>query len=59
MTSSLVGSEMCIRDRALTKGSDSCSPPQGQAAAVLGRNGPITTQSVSYTHLTLPTMCSV
>eukprot|EP00975_Prorocentrum_lima_P054407 11411603-Prorocentrum_lima.AAC.1 len=62
MTSSLVGSEMCIRDRkrrqhqhpsrrsekATTCGKyASCEPPR------------ILFAPVSYTHLTLPTICSV
>eukprot|EP00975_Prorocentrum_lima_P047545 9938984-Prorocentrum_lima.AAC.1 len=61
MTSSLVGSEMCIRDRAClgepspelgssTHGDE--SPWQAEVGVV--RQGP-----VSYTHLTLPTICSV
>eukprot|EP00975_Prorocentrum_lima_P010676 2267448-Prorocentrum_lima.AAC.1 len=63
MTSSLVGSEMCIRDR----------PQAGPCAASLSlRRGAYKTKSparqtsgeqahppVSYTHLTLPTICSV
>eukprot|EP00975_Prorocentrum_lima_P028654 6021591-Prorocentrum_lima.AAC.1 len=61
MTSSLVGSEMCIRDS-----NNFRPPPQGPAQQV----GPEVTseeqekqkeesESVSYTHLTLPTICSV
>eukprot|EP00969_Alexandrium_andersonii_P107076 4722817-Alexandrium_andersonii.AAC.1 len=63
MSASLVGSEMCIRDR---------SSPQrelqmwwttmGGAIAGNGRPRWATTGrhgSVSYTHLTLPTICSV
>eukprot|EP00975_Prorocentrum_lima_P037120 7812748-Prorocentrum_lima.AAC.1 len=62
MTSSLVGSEMCIRDRA------SGPLPHGiptSAIPVVGRRAPTTIPSsckwpaVSYTHLTLPTICSV
>eukprot|EP00975_Prorocentrum_lima_P003606 787785-Prorocentrum_lima.AAC.1 len=62
MTSSLVGSEMCIRDR--LKGGHK----QGQVAASAGDalhaqrlEGPIAASqnTVSYTHLTLPTICSV
>eukprot|EP00969_Alexandrium_andersonii_P197271 8715208-Alexandrium_andersonii.AAC.1 len=62
MSASLVGSEMCIRD----------SRPSGRGCGVSalpeGRRGPLkkTRQSaqsvgapVSYTHLTLPTICSV
>eukprot|EP00969_Alexandrium_andersonii_P210520 9299703-Alexandrium_andersonii.AAC.1 len=63
MSASLVGSEMCIRD--------SCATPPDQALpqGVMGRSTqPITLVSgrffwgrrtVSYTHLTLPTICSV
>eukprot|EP00975_Prorocentrum_lima_P010814 2298024-Prorocentrum_lima.AAC.1 len=62
MTSSLVGSEMCIRDRP-------CSALQGPrcktlppVANVLQGHSPsdvIHSFAVSYTHLTLPTICSV
>eukprot|EP00975_Prorocentrum_lima_P002651 584781-Prorocentrum_lima.AAC.1 len=61
MTSSLVGSEMCIRDRSSRsrplRRSASCScaaagtPERGRR-----RNA---SSPVSYTHLTLPTICSV
>eukprot|EP00975_Prorocentrum_lima_P017295 3657985-Prorocentrum_lima.AAC.1 len=62
MTSSLVGSEMCIRDRHRLCGlrgaravCGGCTKPRparsDQASAPL--------QPVSYTHLTLPTICSV
>eukprot|EP00975_Prorocentrum_lima_P020963 4413980-Prorocentrum_lima.AAC.1 len=61
MTSSLVGSEMCIRDRS--------KPWRGMAGTTfllltgVGAKGlkPGTAMSepVSYTHLTLPTICSV
>eukprot|EP00975_Prorocentrum_lima_P041469 8709925-Prorocentrum_lima.AAC.1 len=62
MTSSLVGSEMCIRDR---------TDKQRQTDRQLGHhhssgNIPFTPmrahlleEAVSYTHLTLPTICSV
>eukprot|EP00969_Alexandrium_andersonii_P236665 10447998-Alexandrium_andersonii.AAC.1 len=62
MSASLVGSEMCIRD--------SCSPgglpppqeppPTGASRARRRRQsrGPVG-GAVSYTHLTLPTICSV
>eukprot|EP00969_Alexandrium_andersonii_P019024 830742-Alexandrium_andersonii.AAC.1 len=63
MSASLVGSEMCIRDRLraaaawraaarprIVTGARGCRP------GGLGRAGPA---SVSYTHLTLPTICSV
>eukprot|EP00969_Alexandrium_andersonii_P323660 14300357-Alexandrium_andersonii.AAC.1 len=62
MSASLVGSEMCIRDsrlplrtsrrartRSMGQRSTPCSPPFGACA----------TSTVSYTHLTLPTICSV
>eukprot|EP00975_Prorocentrum_lima_P044222 9271274-Prorocentrum_lima.AAC.1 len=62
MTSSLVGSEMCIRD------SVSCLRPQAEASAThhgvpqsSGQLGQYQhdVPAVSYTHLTLPTICSV
>eukprot|EP00969_Alexandrium_andersonii_P332432 14690520-Alexandrium_andersonii.AAC.1 len=61
MSASLVGSEMCIRDSSSAEG---CA---GAAAArpAAGVAGGETTaaqqekQPVSYTHLTLPTICSV
>eukprot|EP00969_Alexandrium_andersonii_P021578 944879-Alexandrium_andersonii.AAC.1 len=62
MSASLVGSEMCIRDRCLLN-----SPQLGQlpryrnkgiiAAGALWSTFPAS--PVSYTHLTLPTICSV
>eukprot|EP00975_Prorocentrum_lima_P040098 8422228-Prorocentrum_lima.AAC.1 len=63
MTSSLVGSEMCIRDRA--KGHLLPGGP-GRVPALPLHYLPDAAQcffvfflSVSYTHLTLPTICSV
>eukprot|EP00975_Prorocentrum_lima_P048728 10194652-Prorocentrum_lima.AAC.1 len=61
MTSSLVGSEMCIRD------SDSnCHRPQRRHSLTLrpsmrerARLNELELWAVSYTHLTLPTICSV
>eukprot|EP00975_Prorocentrum_lima_P036414 7660554-Prorocentrum_lima.AAC.1 len=62
MTSSLVGSEMCIRDREWNVYMVSTIPYRGQAfppdAATL-RTLSDTARPVSYTHLTLPTICSV
>eukprot|EP00975_Prorocentrum_lima_P002081 451420-Prorocentrum_lima.AAC.1 len=63
MTSSLVGSEMCIRDRPSTcRGADQTLRSQPRRAA-LGERADGRCQSaphpVSYTHLTLPTICSV
>eukprot|EP00969_Alexandrium_andersonii_P227033 10026382-Alexandrium_andersonii.AAC.1 len=63
MSASLVGSEMCIRDRAKPTGSSSpraCPGPSKRS----GLGGPSIRASprcspVSYTHLTLPTICSV
>eukprot|EP00969_Alexandrium_andersonii_P338391 14954977-Alexandrium_andersonii.AAC.1 len=63
MSASLVGSEMCIRDR-----EESAPGPAGQSrqthyhgprgtACCIRRNRP--PSPVSYTHLTLPTICSV
>eukprot|EP00969_Alexandrium_andersonii_P314811 13907709-Alexandrium_andersonii.AAC.1 len=62
MSASLVGSEMCIRD----------SPRAERQLRLLGKCGKLRTQrrwegmlrgspstAVSYTHLTLPTICSV
>eukprot|EP00975_Prorocentrum_lima_P046072 9634596-Prorocentrum_lima.AAC.1 len=59
MTSSLVGSEMCIREQVL-KGEGSSAvrktlinDERGMVLSILGYD------TVSYTHLTLPTICSV
>eukprot|EP00969_Alexandrium_andersonii_P193506 8546609-Alexandrium_andersonii.AAC.1 len=62
MSASLVGSEMCIRDRRRR-------PPPSQRRArqqgvapspILKDEGTESvTEAVSYTHLTLPTICSV
>eukprot|EP00969_Alexandrium_andersonii_P244482 10802497-Alexandrium_andersonii.AAC.1 len=64
MSASLVGSEMCIRDRpgsALSGGSDvSTFRAAERAIWPVGRAGTATSRgAVSYTHLTLPTICSV
>eukprot|EP00969_Alexandrium_andersonii_P109950 4850958-Alexandrium_andersonii.AAC.1 len=62
MSASLVGSEMCIRDRQAEPG------PQGQQLRAGGRERQEGCgrrdvdrhqEAVSYTHLTLPTICSV
>eukprot|EP00969_Alexandrium_andersonii_P299094 13222211-Alexandrium_andersonii.AAC.1 len=61
MSASLVGSEMCIRDRvevekaALRRGNDRVG--HGEAAPKSTRS--MQDAAVSYTHLTLPTICSV
>eukprot|EP00969_Alexandrium_andersonii_P257566 11387837-Alexandrium_andersonii.AAC.1 len=63
MSASLVGSEMCIRDRSFSArleqhgGGSPREPHDG------GTRGGTTAlrdlEAVSYTHLTLPTICSV
>eukprot|EP00969_Alexandrium_andersonii_P159674 7054883-Alexandrium_andersonii.AAC.1 len=63
MSASLVGSEMCIRDSTLVPnvGGDRGRTPE----VARGRTpeasdfGVHDSESVSYTHLTLPTICSV
>eukprot|EP00969_Alexandrium_andersonii_P201644 8908729-Alexandrium_andersonii.AAC.1 len=63
MSASLVGSEMCIRDSCATPNrtfhphrsrAGRWRAPTGVHCPARGRRGP-----VSYTHLTLPTICSV
>eukprot|EP00969_Alexandrium_andersonii_P116165 5136825-Alexandrium_andersonii.AAC.1 len=62
MSASLVGSEMCIRDRSTPAGfapAPVAAPlpaPAPAQAWVLAR---VRAGAVSYTHLTLPTICSV
>eukprot|EP00969_Alexandrium_andersonii_P084456 3724783-Alexandrium_andersonii.AAC.1 len=62
MSASLVGSEMCIRDRSMQAAALALSPqPPRDPERSLG-TAPETKQAaqpVSYTHLTLPTICSV
>eukprot|EP00969_Alexandrium_andersonii_P226390 9997231-Alexandrium_andersonii.AAC.1 len=62
MSASLVGSEMCIRDSCCFRGRRSLSP-MGESVWVCClvsqhrvKHG---VSAVSYTHLTLPTICSV
>eukprot|EP00969_Alexandrium_andersonii_P272403 12039040-Alexandrium_andersonii.AAC.1 len=62
MSASLVGSEMCIRDRALVHSDCSATrqtQQRHQACANMGCLGANGIFAVSYTHLTLPTICSV
>eukprot|EP00975_Prorocentrum_lima_P035380 7429113-Prorocentrum_lima.AAC.1 len=62
MTSSLVGSEMCIRDSTPTPRACTAQPSTGTTTASLWRSddgAQHTFTPVSYTHLTLPTICSV
>eukprot|EP00969_Alexandrium_andersonii_P114002 5039329-Alexandrium_andersonii.AAC.1 len=61
MSASLVGSEMCIRDRGKTQ-----TTAVSKAGTVRGVGPPKIRDQlspgvvpVSYTHLTLPTICSV
>eukprot|EP00969_Alexandrium_andersonii_P326509 14426676-Alexandrium_andersonii.AAC.1 len=62
MSASLVGSEMCIRDRL---GTHAKHDVIGNGTAVASGEGggheshPHVHRTVSYTHLTLPTICSV
>eukprot|EP00975_Prorocentrum_lima_P004625 1006860-Prorocentrum_lima.AAC.1 len=63
MTSSLVGSEMCIRDRWRSVHFQT-SPCDCVATMMTVRATSVTIHcrvgvAVSYTHLTLPTICSV
>eukprot|EP00975_Prorocentrum_lima_P044304 9288225-Prorocentrum_lima.AAC.1 len=62
MTSSLVGSEMCIRDRMSVSNVGVVSRDVVALPAspfLRSRLILVTIVSVSYTHLTLPTICSV
>eukprot|EP00975_Prorocentrum_lima_P022246 4678717-Prorocentrum_lima.AAC.1 len=63
MTSSLVGSEMCIRDSFCVIGLVWLSAYHGtkdlQFLMPIQRSHMLWTGPVSYTHLTLPTICSV
>eukprot|EP00969_Alexandrium_andersonii_P191960 8477965-Alexandrium_andersonii.AAC.1 len=62
MSASLVGSEMCIRDRLwtnlITPGLPRCIHDSGFHEAFITRVSRAQ-EPVSYTHLTLPTICSV
>eukprot|EP00975_Prorocentrum_lima_P038360 8063550-Prorocentrum_lima.AAC.1 len=61
MTSSLVGSEMCIRDssRALRDRVAKVAGVRQFATSPGGADTQYKVLPVSYTHLTLPTICSV
>eukprot|EP00969_Alexandrium_andersonii_P305393 13499330-Alexandrium_andersonii.AAC.1 len=60
MSASLVGSEMCIRDRAPHRWRE---PSAGTIWSAASRSPEpticVSGSAVSYTHLTLPTICSV
>eukprot|EP00969_Alexandrium_andersonii_P348810 15422831-Alexandrium_andersonii.AAC.1 len=61
MSASLVGSEMCIRDSLeavppARRDANKCLRPARVAQRRTASSAPT---SVSYTHLTLPTICSV
>eukprot|EP00969_Alexandrium_andersonii_P150960 6675185-Alexandrium_andersonii.AAC.1 len=61
MSASLVGSEMCIRDSSLPeqprRGRRRCRAGPASLGPSWGSGGGVV--PVSYTHLTLPTICSV
>eukprot|EP00969_Alexandrium_andersonii_P228815 10105970-Alexandrium_andersonii.AAC.1 len=60
MSASLVGSEMCIRDRPTASAGRNCRRKRKRSRTLLRREGGEAAQPpVSYTHLTLPTICSV
>eukprot|EP00969_Alexandrium_andersonii_P098844 4361753-Alexandrium_andersonii.AAC.1 len=63
MSASLVGSEMCIRDRIAAQQLPARLPGRPPVAPLRQRAahqpGPLFDDPVSYTHLTLPTICSV
>eukprot|EP00969_Alexandrium_andersonii_P226412 9998277-Alexandrium_andersonii.AAC.1 len=61
MSASLVGSEMCIRDS-----SETSIPKRHMCPTAVSARGSLSSScvlgrphAVSYTHLTLPTICSV
>eukprot|EP00969_Alexandrium_andersonii_P171157 7565920-Alexandrium_andersonii.AAC.1 len=61
MSASLVGSEMCIRDRHKHSSQRWC-PHDCLGLRRFAETSPVRTSTqgpVSYTHLTLPTICSV
>eukprot|EP00969_Alexandrium_andersonii_P271668 12006926-Alexandrium_andersonii.AAC.1 len=61
MSASLVGSEMCIRDRRFLGRRDR-SRSAASAPSLFRASGHTSRhhgRAVSYTHLTLPTICSV
>eukprot|EP00969_Alexandrium_andersonii_P340442 15047911-Alexandrium_andersonii.AAC.1 len=61
MSASLVGSEMCIRDSSCTPSLDlwPCLHARPATTSERARESGNERGPVSYTHLTLPTICSV
>eukprot|EP00969_Alexandrium_andersonii_P088698 3913603-Alexandrium_andersonii.AAC.1 len=62
MSASLVGSEMCIRDSRWPAQKAEACPDVAAAAGAVPLQVPCSPRArkaVSYTHLTLPTICSV
>eukprot|EP00975_Prorocentrum_lima_P032460 6816818-Prorocentrum_lima.AAC.1 len=62
MTSSLVGSEMCIRDShcdAASQFQDHKRVKKIDKTSAEAASKEVRSRPVSYTHLTLPTICSV
>eukprot|EP00969_Alexandrium_andersonii_P001171 52894-Alexandrium_andersonii.AAC.1 len=60
MSASLVGSEMCIRDRCPRQAHIAGElTPSGAAPGPAVEPPALPRRPVSYTHLTLPTICSV
>eukprot|EP00969_Alexandrium_andersonii_P194905 8609608-Alexandrium_andersonii.AAC.1 len=61
MSASLVGSEMCIRDRFIVADLEGRRCGTSSTVAAMGRRPGVLRGElpVSYTHLTLPTICSV
>eukprot|EP00969_Alexandrium_andersonii_P322484 14248586-Alexandrium_andersonii.AAC.1 len=61
MSASLVGSEMCIRDRPILQPRSATTVAARTSAAAMPppRVRVWPARPVSYTHLTLPTICSV
>eukprot|EP00969_Alexandrium_andersonii_P143977 6366621-Alexandrium_andersonii.AAC.1 len=62
MSASLVGSEMCIRDRDSTPGHPGppwATPRHARQVRTAQARTRSAAMPVSYTHLTLPTICSV
>eukprot|EP00969_Alexandrium_andersonii_P064375 2835531-Alexandrium_andersonii.AAC.1 len=61
MSASLVGSEMCIRDRIKQTSDTGRKRKSGSIRSIkgVGIDGAAWPATVSYTHLTLPTICSV